>query len=122
MTSIGPGYFVVSEDGRRYGYSYCSAGVGGCGSSVFFKVKESCEKRSGVNCYIYAENGFVVWKGPVTIGGVHGNRIAGFSDNVICNFATVVNASGRAWETRERYLPHVAEAKKRGLTLETCRR
>ena len=57
----------------------------------------------------------------MTIGGVHQNRIAGFSDDVLCNFATVVKASGPAWETRERYVPHVEEAKKRGLTPETCR-
>ena len=40
----------------------------------------------------------------------HSSRVSGLSNKTICSAATV----GR-WETRPNYLPHVKEAKKRGL-------
>ena len=120
---MGAQYFVVSTDGRHANFSYCPAGSGGCRArGIVYDVIERCEKRSGKECFIYAQNGFVVWDGPVTVGGADLNRISGLSDEVICNFATVATSSGAAWEMRDRYKPHVAEAKKRGLTLETCRK
>ncbi len=120
--AMGAQYFVVSKDGRHANFTYCPAGAGGCGGAeIIYEVIEGCEKRAGQECFIYAQNGFVVWDGPVTVGGSNQNRIASFSDEVICNFATVLDASGPAWETRSRYEPHIEEAKKRGLTPEKCR-
>ena len=42
----------------------------------------------------------------------HSSRVSGLSNKTICSAAT---ADGR-WETKANYLPHVKEAKRRGLT------
>lgn len=51
-----PGVFVVSEDGRQAGYTYCPAVSGSaCRTSRTYTIIRNCESRSGgVECKIYA--------------------------------------------------------------------
>lgn len=52
-----PGQFAVSEDGRHYGYTYCSeASVSGCRDrGTRFMAIQNCELSSGgAECKIYA--------------------------------------------------------------------
>jgi hypothetical protein len=56
-----PGFFVVSEDGRRSFYNYCSAGR--CYRSSSNEVIHRCEQNSGgKDCKVYASKGQVVWQ------------------------------------------------------------
>lgn len=60
-----PGHFAVSENGRQFGYSYCSDSKcrqGGQSIALY-----SCKKRAGtVPCRIFASGTNIVWDGPVT--------------------------------------------------------
>lgn len=65
----GPEFFAVSQDGRTYGWSYCSGGIGNCrgGGIPGFMAVNACERGSkGVPCKIFARGKQVVWDGPVT--------------------------------------------------------
>ena len=53
------GYFAVTEDGRGYSFSYCSAAQ--CGGSALMVAIRSCESRTQRTCKIYAEGKQVVW-------------------------------------------------------------
>ncbi len=59
-----PGHFAVSENGRQYGYSYCSdtkCRQGGQSIALY-----SCKRRAGsVPCKIFASGTNIVWDGPV---------------------------------------------------------
>ena len=59
-----PSYFAVSEDGQRYGYSYCKKPP--CSTDWEYTQNiaiYSCEKNSyGSPCRIYASGTTIVWR------------------------------------------------------------
>jgi len=124
----GPGLFIVSPNGRTWGYSYCGDGSGACQNNpVHFDVASKCEKASGQKCYVFAERGFVVWDGKVTFNSTEIPRRSATvtqsrSDDTICKFATKLNGSTREWEDASFHAMAIAieEAKARGLTIEKC--
>jgi hypothetical protein len=60
QSAIQPQYFMVAEDGRAYGYSYCDASK--CYGNDFDYARDACLRVSaGVPCKIYALGGRVVW-------------------------------------------------------------
>ena len=66
---------AVREDGNYAYVSYCPMNVG-CLGGHFTEVIDGCESYGG-KCWIYGLEGYVVWKGPVTVaearseGGEH---------------------------------------------------
>ena len=67
----GPMWFVVSQDGRVSHYDYCSEGMSKCIPGPSYNLIEACESRSRMKCYILAQDGRIVWDGPVTLFGAH---------------------------------------------------
>ena len=62
---VGAAYFAVSEDGRTYGYSYCTDFV--CRGNARAGAIAACERSSrGAACYIFASGEEILWKGKVT--------------------------------------------------------
>ena len=59
-----PSHFAVSENGRYYGYSYCSDSKclqGGQSIALY-----SCKRFAGsIPCKIFARGTTIVWEGPV---------------------------------------------------------
>ncbi len=57
----GPGFFVVTEDGKGSFYNYCSSGR--CYRTSSNEVIYRCEKEAGGrDCKVYASKGNVVWQ------------------------------------------------------------
>jgi hypothetical protein len=113
---------AVRTDGRYAYVSYCDAlncaGGGEEGEALY-----SCESKGG-KCWIYAMNGYVVWKGPVTVAGrwgsTGGSGLKSRSDDNICFFAVDAKINPPKWDTLSKYKKYVDEANRRGLTINNC--
>lgn len=68
--------FLVSEDGRFAHFDYCRMGQQQCVSWTKYDLTEDCERRSRKKCYVFAQDGRVVWDGPVTFAGAGGTVAA----------------------------------------------
>lgn len=65
LDAYGALFFAVSEDGTRYGWSYCDNLP--CGNNRHLAIRV-CERYSrGIPCKIYAVQKNIVWNGPVKI-------------------------------------------------------
>ncbi len=120
----GPSYFAISEDGRMASWSYCPSGPDGCsvGEPPYMMAINGCNRR-GKKCKIFARGKNVVWKGPVTYGGspvASGASPSAKSDEVVCAFAVDYAVEPFTWSTHTEVTKYVAEAKRRGLSLEDC--
>ena len=119
--SMGAEYFVVSRDGRFANFTFCPAGSGGCGGrDIVYEVIEGCEKRSGQECFIYAQNGFVVWDGLVTVGDGASISPPPDSDFHLCTQAVSMGQGVPTWTAWSHRQKLVDEAKKRGLSPRSC--
>ena len=59
-----PGHFAVSENGRYYGYSYCSDTK--CRKGGQSIALRSCKRSAGtIPCKIFASGTRIVWSGPI---------------------------------------------------------
>lgn len=58
LREIDPGYFAVTPDGSRCGYSYCDSMQ--CRGNEIMLALSSC-RRSGRTCQIYAHGRQIVW-------------------------------------------------------------
>jgi hypothetical protein len=60
-----PGFFVVTLDGERGFYTYCSVDMTEeCREHTPTKLLEHCREFSNKTCKVFAVNGNVVWKNP----------------------------------------------------------
>jgi len=87
---------------------------------------DSCESKGG-KCWIYAMNGYVVWKGPITVAGQGGATAAKlgeglekYSDKIICKFAIDRTGQTPKWNEGSWKRFNADEAKRRGLTVADC--
>lgn len=65
---------AVRTDGKRAHAAWCGA-LACSGGGEEFLALDGCESKGG-KCWIYAMNGYVVWKGPVTVAGQGGETMA----------------------------------------------
>jgi len=60
-----PGEFVVTKDGERGFYSYCTYNPNTeCRENTSEQLLALCRERSGKTCKVFATKGKVVWKDP----------------------------------------------------------
>ena len=122
-SSGGPGYFAINQENGRVGWSYCRGGPDNCSSNqTAHMIAINACQRGGGTCKIYARGNKVVWRGPVTVGGSPVSRGAtnAKSDEVVCAFAVDYAVEPFTWSTHSEVIKYVAEAKRRGLSLEDC--
>ncbi|MBL8669949.1 MAG: hypothetical protein JNK11_04805 [Alphaproteobacteria bacterium] len=61
--------FLVSEDGRFAHFDFCRQGQQQCTPWTNYDLAEDCERRSRKKCYVFAQDGRIVWDGEVTFAG-----------------------------------------------------
>ena len=62
-----PGLFIMAKDGSWATYYYCPAGQGNC----VYRISEGlhdCEKKAGIECYIFARKRVIKWNNGVNTG------------------------------------------------------
>ena len=135
----GPEVFVVSKDGRFANYIFCGDGPGNCRSPIAVGViSDKCKERANAECYIFDENGYVVWDGPVKYANIANNSNSPqqntLSERTLCALTTQIINDARAWETVKsssmtqsgskqglaQFQAYIAEAQSRGLTPVKC--
>ena len=116
----GPEYFAISEDGKKYGWSFCRAGPGYCSGGGLPETiaLQSCERYAKYPCKIYAKGKVVVWQGPVTRPGE--SQLGSSSIDVICAYALDYSSDEPTWSKDPKHAQYVADAKKQKLTIKQC--
>ena len=116
----GPSYFAISEDGRRAGWSYCTAGPDGCmGGGLPFSIAiNACQRNSDIPCKIYARGTKVVWNGPISGAGTA--KDGGKSNDVVCGYAVDYSTDAPKWTENPELQKYVKTAKSRGFSIEKC--
>ena len=116
---------AVRTDGRYASVSYCGA-LACSGGGEENEALYNCESKGG-KCWIYAMDGYVVWKGPVTVAGQGGaaaaKRSGGlgqYSSKIICIYAIDRKGSIPKWNENSWMRLYADEAKRRGLTVADC--
>ena len=61
-----PLVFWVTEDGTDVSWWYCPEG--NCRSGDTGKEKSLCERKTGMDCYIFARKRLIVWKNGINTG------------------------------------------------------
>ncbi len=61
LSKDSPLAFMITRDGNRSFYTYCNVGTQ-CLDDAYGAIYR-CESRYGVDCFIFAEYGKIVWKG-----------------------------------------------------------
>lgn len=125
-TTVGQSTIVaVRTDGKRAHAAWCGA-LACSGGGEEFMALDGCESKGG-KCWIYAMNGYVVWKGPVTVSGQGGatatklsEGLGQYSDKIICKFAIDRKGSTPKWNENSWKRFNAYEAKRRGLTVADC--
>jgi hypothetical protein len=79
LSKNSPLAFMVSKDGRVAYFTYCDVGIQ-CLDDSYAAVAR-CESRYGVDCFVFAENGKIVWKGYTKLDSAT-EESATFSINV----------------------------------------
>jgi hypothetical protein len=86
------------------------------------KALRNCEQDSGgVPCKVYAIKRRIVWKGtPAPPKATQTPNQSSKADSDICRFALSTKSEAPNWDDRSASRNSVNEAKRRGLTPETC--
>ncbi len=98
-----PVMFVVSKNGQAANFSYCPDGPGGC-SGIYpsRELSEKCKAVGHGECYIFDQNGFIVWDGPVNFSSTTSrptkSSVKYRSKKNICRLATRVSDNIRVWD------------------------
>ena len=120
MTSNNQGIVAVAYNGR-YAYAYgCSSGPQ-CAPDAYDPVAviKKCEEKAP-RCGIYAEDGFVVWKGSINVSGASRPTPASLSAKDLCEKSLANVSDSSAWETSRSGTAE--EARRRGFSYTDCRR
>jgi hypothetical protein len=127
-------YYKVFAYGRGNGRAGCASAQGE--SEAIAKCEKALETW-GVKCRVYAKspvNGklAIVWNGKTNINSTtatsnqtnnHEAKLPQLSDARICDGGTATDSKGAfSWDTRNSWSHYSNEAKRRGLTLESCAR
>jgi hypothetical protein len=124
--SAGAGAFAISDNGRTYGYSFCS-NYSNCSGNEVTVALDSCESNSrGRLCWVYAVGKQVVWNvnrpsrssnlATQNKAVVLAGQVKKFTNQNLCTQA--LNSKFIQWD--DKFPVHVAEAKSRGLNENKC--
>lgn len=130
----GPVVFFVSEDGGYATYVWCpQTAMCSTRGGAKWSAWSDCEEKSGKKCFIFDEDGSVVWEGAVSYDRpttVSRNsratntkeHVRAKTDSNLCRLATDFVSGKRLWTQSENKLINasVNEARKRGLGIKEC--